>query len=102
MFGLVFQWYMVVFITLSMHTIKANFLTSVFELLREYCLTNRVKYSFITLTLQYENDMILSLIHLKKKLFKGQGGNPSPRKCLKKNRIIKHSTQVKGAGGLKV
>ena len=28
----------------------------------------------ITLTLQYENYMILFLIHLKKKLFKGQGG----------------------------
>ena len=26
------------------------------------------------MTLQYENDMILFLIHLKKKLFKGQGG----------------------------
>ena len=45
-----------------------------FELLREYCLTNRVKLSFITLTLQYDNDMIIFLIHLKKKLFKGLGG----------------------------
>ena len=34
MLGLFLQWYMVVFITLSMHTIKTNLLTSVFELLR--------------------------------------------------------------------
>ena len=37
------------------------FLTSVFELLREYCLTNRVKLSIINL--QYENDMIIFLIY---------------------------------------
>ena len=32
--GLFLQWYMVVFITLSMHTLKTNLLTSVFEFLR--------------------------------------------------------------------
>ena len=53
--------------------LQLTFLTSLFELLKEYCLTNRVKLSFTTLTLQYENDMIIFLIHLKKSFSRVKG-----------------------------
>jgi len=52
------------------------------------------------LTLQYENDMILFLIHLKK-AFQGSRGVLWKRlttEMPQKNRLIKHSTPVKGGG----
>ena len=44
--------------------------------------------------------MIIILIHLKKNLFKGQGGpmETSHHGNASKNRLIKHSAPVKGGG----
>ena len=60
--------------------------------------------NILILTLQYENDMILFLIHLKKSFSRGKGvlwKRLTTEMPQKKKRLIKHSTPVKG-GGLKV
>ena len=94
------QWYMVVFNTLSMHTIKANLFNKCIWAFKGVLLniTESSNHLLLWLCNMKMNDLIS--YSFKKKLFKGQGvlWKRLTTEMPQKNRLIKQSTLVKGRG----